>query len=270
MRRTLLTITAVAALCSTGVSAQEDDTPVDALPPAPSELLQIGLSTDRVMLTAGYTGFDLTIFGALENLDPTLSRLGRYDVVVVLEGPAREVIVRKKTRVLGMWINTDSDTFLNVPMSYSMTSTRQVQDITTRRIYQQLSLGPANLHLEPADPEESPPRLQEFEQALRDTKRRTNLFISNPGGVEFLSQSLFRASLKLAPNVPVGTHKARAFLFRNGEFIKESSAQLAIQKSGFEQWIFRSAQTNGFLYGLASVALAMGIGWLGRIVFRRD
>ena len=68
------------------------------------------------------------------------------------------------------------------------------------------------------------------------------------GGVEFLSQSLFRASLKLAPNVPVGTHKARAFLFRNGVFIKENSAQLAIVKSGFEQRIFaRRVQPRLFL-----------------------
>ena len=46
--------------------------------------------------------------------------------------------------------------------------------------------------------------------------------------MQFLSQNLFRATLTLAPNVPVGTHKARAFLFRNGVFVKENSAQLAI------------------------------------------
>lgn len=234
------------------------------------ENLQIGLSTDRVMLTAGYTGHDLTIFGALENLDPQLARQGRYDVIVVLEGPSREVVVRKKTRILGMWINTQSEEFLNVPISYSMATTKPVQDITSRRNYQRLSLGPAFLHVEPENPRQNPITLQEFEQALRDTKQRVGLFSGNPGGVEFLSQSLFRASLKLAPNVPVGTHKARAFLFRNGEFVKESSAQLAIQKSGFEQWIYRAAQVHSFYYGLAAVLIAMLIGWLGRLMFRRD
>ena len=90
------------------------------------------------------------------------------------------------------------------------------------------------------------------------------------GGVEFLSQSLFRASLPLAPNVPVGTHKARAFLFRNGVFIKENSAQLAIVKSGFEQSIARNAVDHSFLYGIFAVALAMLTGWLGRMIFRKD
>ncbi len=88
--------------------------------------------------------------------------------------------------------------------------------------------------------------------------------------MQFLSQSLFRASLTLAPNVPVGTHKARAFLFRNGVFIMETSAQLAIVKSGFEQWVFRSSIDYGLLYGVFAVALAMLTGWLGRIIFRRD
>ena len=90
------------------------------------------------------------------------------------------------------------------------------------------------------------------------------------GGVEFLSQSLFRATLPLAPNVPVGTHKARAFLFRNGIFIKETSAQLAIVKSGFEQSIYRFSTNHSFCYGILATLLAMLTGWLGRIVFRKD
>ena len=78
------------------------------------------------------------------------------------------------------------------------------------------------------------------------------------------------SALTLAPNIPVGTHKARAFLFRNGLFIRETSAQLAIVKSGFEQSIFRTANNYGLLYGLFAVFLAMITGWLGRIIFRRD
>ena len=70
--------------------------------------------------------------------------------------------------------------------------------------------------------------------------------------------------------MPVGTHKARAFLFKNGLFMKESSAQLAIQKAGFEQSLYRFANTNGFAYGVISVLLAIVTGWLGRVIFRRD
>jgi uncharacterized protein (TIGR02186 family) len=236
----------------------------------PVEGIQIGLSTDNVSITAGFSGADLTIFGSLENPDPLVARQGRYDVIVVLEGPPRPVVVRRKDRVLGVWINLESETFENVPVSYSVATTRPLQDITEPNSYRQLSLGASNLYMQPADPGGSPATIQEFTSALRERKSATGLYSENVGGVQFLSQNLFRATVRLAPNVPVGTHKARAFLFKSGLFIKESSAQLEIRKSGFEQSIFRVAHDYSFLYGVFAISLAMLTGWLGRVIFRKD
>jgi uncharacterized protein (TIGR02186 family) len=234
------------------------------------ETIQIGLSTDRVAITADFSGADLTIFGSVENADPLINRQGRYDVIVVLEGPARPVVVRRKDRFLGMWINMESETFVNVPVSYSMATTRMPQDITDPNNYRQLALGADNIHIQPLDPDGNPVDIEEFRQALRERKEASGLFSIRVGGVEFLSQSLFRASLTLAPNVPVGTHRARAFLFRSGLFIKENSAQLAIVKSGFEQSVATASVEYSMFYGLFAVALAMLTGWLGRIIFRKD
>lgn len=234
------------------------------------ENIQIGLSTDRVSITSDFSGADLTIFGALDNADPLVNRQGRYDVIVVLEGPARPVVVRKKSRVLGMWINTQSETFVNVPVSYSLATTRSLQDITDAKNFRQLALGIDNVTVTPIDRKGHAATIKEFTEALRKRKRSIGLYSERIGGVQFLSQSLFRATLHLAPNVPVGTHKARAFLFRNGVFIKESSAQLAILKAGFEQRVFRYAQDYGFFYGLFAVGLAFVTGWLGRMIFRKD
>lgn len=234
------------------------------------ESIQIGLSTNRVSITTDFAGTDLTIFGALDNADQMVRRQGRYDIVVVLEGPPRPVVVRKKTRVLGMWINTRSETFVNVPMSYSLATTRPMQDITYPENYRQMALGSENVTMTPLDREGDRVTIDKFTRALRDRKRASGLYSERIGGVQFLSQSLFRASLHLAPNVPVGTHRARAFLFKNGVFIRENSAQLAITKAGFEQRIFRFAQNQGFLYGLMAVALALVTGWIGRLVFRKD
>ena len=235
-----------------------------------TEGIQIGLSTDNVSITAGFSGADLTIFGSLENPDPLVARQGRYDVIVVLEGPAKPVVVRRKDRVLGVWVNLDSETFENVPMSYSVATTRPLQDITEPNSYKQLSLGASNLYMQPADAGDSPATIEEFTTALRERKAATGLYSENVGGVQFLSQNLFRATVRLAPNVPVGTHKARAFLFKSGLFIKESSAQLEIRKSGFEQSIFRVAHNYSFLYGVFAISLAMLTGWLGRLIFRKD
>lgn len=234
------------------------------------EGIQIGLSTDVIRITTDFSGEDLTIFGSVDNADPTVSRQGRYDVVVVLEGPARQVTVRRKDRVLGIWINMQSETFINVPQSYSIATTRVLQDITNQESYRRLALGTDYVHMRPLDPEVNATTLHEFTAALRQRKRATGLYNERIGGVQFLSQTLFRATLRLAPNVPVGTHRARAFLFKNGVFLKETNAHLAIVKSGFEQMLFRLSRNHSLFYGFCAVGLAIVTGWVGRLVFRKD
>jgi len=234
------------------------------------EGIQIGLSTDSVAITSDFAGTNLTIFGALDNADPLVSLQGRYDVIVVLEGPPRTTVVRRKTRVLGMWINTQSVAFRDVPASYSVAMTRQPQDITDPASYSRLALGVDNIHLRPLDASNAPMTIEEFTAALRQQKEVAGLYVENVGGVQFLSRTLFRATLYLAPHVPVGTHKARAFLFRNGTFLRETSAPLTIRKAGIEQRIFEFAQQQSLLYGLFAVLLAILTGWLGRLLFRRD
>ena len=242
----------------------------DRLQIQPRESIQIGLSTDRVAITSDFAGADLTIFGAIDNIDPLVARQGRYDVIVVLEGPARLSVVRRKSRVLGMWINTQWHSFVNVPASYSMATTRAPQDIATPEVYRQMALGIDNIFLRPADPALDPVTLAEFSAALRERKRAEGLYVSRAGGVQFLSQNMFRANLALAPSVPVGVHRARAFLFRRGLFVGETSANLTIVKAGMEQYIHNAARNQSLLYGIFAVLLAVATGWAGRIIFRKD
>ncbi|HWK13782.1 MAG TPA: TIGR02186 family protein [Rhizobiaceae bacterium] len=273
----MLRAAAIAALALAAVGtahAQQQPAPAEPFIPLQQsplpEQIQIGLSTDRISITSDFSGADLTIFGAIENADLLLARQGRYDVVVVLEGPTRPVVVRRKDRVLGMWINTDSETFTNVPTSYAVSTTRVYQDITGPDSYRQLSLGPANIYLAPLEADRPAPTIEEFRAALRERKLASGLYNERIGGVQFLSQNLFRATVRLAPNVPVGSHRARAFLFRNGVFLDESSATLGIYKAGFEESIHAAAHDYSFFYGLFAVALAVVTGWVGSIVFRRE
>ena len=265
MRRAALSILAIVLMSlgfASATSAQQTANP---------ETIEIGLSMDHVMITAGFSGTDLTIFGAVDNADPFVSRQGRYDVIVVLEGPARPIVVREKERVAGIWINLDSYKFLNIPMSYSVATTRPFQDITDPASYKQLSLGVANMYLQPSGEDfRSAVTIDRFTAALHELKQTTGLYTQRIGGVEFLSQNLFRATLRVSPDVPVGTHRARAFLFKNGVFVRETSAQLAILKSGFERRVFEAAHQHSVLYGVFAVVLAMVTGWLGRVLFRRD
>ncbi|GHD16597.1 TIGR02186 family protein [Tianweitania populi] len=270
MKRMFLPVMILLALVGPALAQSEPQPEAEQAAPQYNESIQIGLSTDRITITTDFSGTDLTIFGALNDVDPQIARQNRYDVVVVLEGPARPVVVRRKDRVLGMWINTQSETFVNVPISYSVSTTRALQDMAQPSTYGRLSLGSAYMYLQPKDRDDDPQTIEEFTAALRERKQMTGLYSELIGGVQFLSPNLFRATLELAPNVPIGTHRARAFLFKNGLFIRETSAQLAIQKSGVEQSIFQAAHEYSLFYGIFAVALAIITGWLGRMIFNRD
>lgn len=233
----------------------------------PQETIQIGLSTDTIAITSSFSGTALTIFGALTNVDPLVQRQGRYDLVVVLEGPEVPLVLRRKSRVFGMWLNTASEPFELVPLSYIGTSTRKMQDITDKQTFTQMSIGVDNLNLHSGRPKTA--RAIEFSDALKELNKETGLYSQDSGSVEFISPNLFRATLQLPANIPVGKHKARAFLFRNGTFVRESSSTLQIEKAGVEQAIYIAAYQNSLWYGLGSIALAMCIGWLGNALFRK-
>ncbi|MEC5291236.1 TIGR02186 family protein [Aurantimonas sp. C2-6-R+9] len=259
------------------------------------ESFEIGLSTNEIAITSNFTGARLVVFGALDNADARLLRQQRYDIVVALVGPRRPVVVRKKERTLGIWINRGSETFNASPESYALASTRPLSDITRESLRVSLSLGIDDLRLNIRDPEtvgaaivtepvgqviigesavdgEGDPVVNrdQYASALRRIRMESGLYNQSFGSVEFVSPTLFRADLRLPADLPVGRHTVRAYLFRSGVFIRGDSEALVVVKTGLESLIDDFATRYGFLYGLFAVALAIFTGWFGRIVFKRD
>jgi len=265
------------------VSAQEPDPAPEPVAPSvePSpqaasgaelpERIEIGLSTEIIAITSDFSGVELTIFGAVDNIDPLIQRQGRYDVAVILEGPTSNLVTRRKERVLGIWMNVDSQAFINVPESFLIASTRPPQDMTDLGTMARLSLGVEQIRLRSYEPDTADEAdVLDFTQALRRLKEEGNLYEEFPAGVRFISQSLFRAQLRLPANVPLGRHTARAYLFRQGVLVAQTQSSLDIRKAGVEFQIYEAAQNRSLLYGMASVALAFLVGWLGRVMFRKD
>lgn len=268
MRKAMILSALLVTLFTPDAGAQETAPTVTS--PMAEETIEIGLSTETIAITSNFGGTDLTIFGALDNADPLVQRQGRYDIVVVLQGPARDLVVREKERYLGVWINAASEIFVGVPLSYLLASTRNLRDIGDEKTFRQLAVGVENFYLNPQDPASLSGNIPKFGNELRSLKIKQGLYNQNVGGVQFVSRTLFRATLRLPANVPVGRHRARALLFRNGVFLREANAHLEIVKAGLEQSVYNAAHRHSLLYGLFAVLLAVFTGWFGRILFKRD
>jgi uncharacterized protein (TIGR02186 family) len=239
-------------------------------PENPEERLEIGVSTDEIAITSDFSGTDITVFGALDGADPYHLELGEYDIVVALVGPRRDTTVRRKERVLGIWINRRSMRFEPVAASYSLSSTRPIGLIAEDIILDRYEIGTENIRLVPTGSIGDGSQIAEFRQALRRLKQMNGLYEADPHGIDFVSSSLFRATIHIPANVPLGEHTIRAYLFKSGEFIMEREVTLRVVKTGIEQLIYAAAYENALLYGLFAVAIAMFTGWLGSVIFRKN
>lgn len=237
---------------------------------AEREGLEIGISTSEIAITSDFSGADLTVFGALTNTDQLLLAIGQYDIVVTLEGPRDWTTVRRKERLFGIWVNRTSLTFEQMPISYSLASTRPVEEIAEDDLLTSLGIGIDHLALTPTGFISNAANLGEFRDAFRRLKQNRGLYQRDTGGVRFVSSSLFQATLRLPANIPNGVHTVHAYLFKSGEFIASKELPLRVIKTGLEEAITEAAHQQPLAYGTFAVLLALITGWAASLIFRKD
>lgn len=252
--RALLTIIAL-TLATWNVSATE---------------LQIGLSDDSVAITSSFDGDSVVVFGSIEGGDPQALTQAQYDLVVALVGPDKDVVVRRKERRAGVWINGDALPFVRVPSFYSLASNRKLIEIAEPPVLRDNKVGFEFLRFENGATLVDDAELDIFRESLSRLKASQELSLKRTDAVKFLSPTLFRAKLAVPANVPIGRHTARVWLFKDGQVIARKAARLEVRKKGFEQFMYNLAYKNGLLYGIMAVIVAILTGWLASVIFRRD
>lgn len=231
--------------------------------------VQIGLSSETVEISSNFDGTDIVIFGSIEGGSPEILERNGYDIVVVLFGPREEAVVRRKERTLGIWVNGDAVRFSDVPSSYSVATTRALDQIADSEAIKILQLGLENINVHPENGD-GELDIASFRASLARLKVSQKLFFERIGGVQFLSPTLFKAKLAVPANVPIGRHTAHAFLFLDGKFLNAKFSEMQVRKVGFEQFTYELAHTNGLLYGFIAVLIAIATGWMANVVFSKD
>lgn len=235
--------------------------------PAAAQPLVADLSNHVIAITTDFTGATAVLFGAVEN---------EGEIAVVVTGPPQTVTVREKRRVLGLWMNRDSQTFTGVPSFYALASTVPVAELGELPVLERHNIGAENVRLAPADisqDREAEPeiaaRLEEFGSALVRRKEAEQLWRTEPGDIYFLGNTMFRASFDFPANVPTGTYTVSVMQIRDGELVAAQTTPLIVSKSGTSARIFAFATQQPMLYGIIAILVAIGAGWAAGAVFRR-
>ena len=225
------------------------------------------ISARRVEIRYSFTGAQLLLFGAI--VYPGGRAPSRpADIAVVLRGPVEPILVREKQKLAGIWMNADSNRFRSAPSYYAVASSRPIADLVDERTAAIYELGLNNLQLSPGGGA-LPEKERRFEAGLLDLRKRQRLYSENARGVEISDRVLYRATITIPSQVPVGTYTAETFLIDRGKVLAAATRDIEIDKSGFELFVALAARRHAFLYGLTAVILSLALGWAAAWVFRR-
>ena len=234
--------------------------PLVAAPPArAAEPLVADLSSHFIAITTGFTGANVVLFGATD---------GPGDVIVVVRGPYRDAVVRRKRRVLGIWLNTREVNFTGVPSYYAVYSTRPLDEIMTPAQRVLHEIGVTNLRLGTVEKNRSAEEIADFRAGLLREQQRAALIAEAVGGFNFLSDRLFHLAIDFPANVPTGNYTVQVFLVRNKAVVSGQTTPLFVAQSGIDAEVHEFADRRAPLYGLLAVVGAALAGWLASLPFR--
>lgn len=231
------------------------------LTPHHASAMAIDVSDESIRVTTGFNGATVTVFG-------TQDKPGA--VVVVVEGPKRSMTVRKKTSVMGLWTNTDSRKFVDVPAFYEVAASGPLDTITTADVLRQHRIGLDNLTILPSRGNITDAGTQDFSKALFDMRIKKHLLVRDVAPLAYPGPMLFKARFTLPALVPSGSYKVSAYLFQNGQIMEEDSSTFEIVPEGLSASLRKFATQDGLLYGIGGMLMALFAGWLATVLLKRE
>lgn len=251
MKNHFLLVCSLAALLMAPNSASASDNKMTA-----------EISTDLVQINTGFDGVNLLLFGTTN---------GTNNIIIVIKGPLETNIIRKKTRVASIWVNTEKVIIENVPTFYAIASTRPLNQITTQSILKKYGIG-ANNFLTNILKQANAKTMDisdEYKNALVRLKNKLGLYIDNPIKIKLIEEQLFRANIKFPANVSTGNYTAQIYSFKNGLLLDVINKPILVEKIGIGADVFRLAHSHSALYGIIAILIAVASGWIAAAIFRK-
>lgn len=249
MRKLLLSALTAAALALLPHSAAK----------AGKEEVVLGLSQDRVAITATFDGSEILVFGAVKRETP-IPKDDPLEVVVAVSGPAPSVMVRRKEKKLGIWVNVDSVLVDSAPAFYAVATSAPFDQVLTDTedlryrvsIKRAIRSVGAAMHIRGA---------QAFADAVVRIREKNGLYSLRENTVAVDEQTLFRTAIEMPADLTEGEYQTRIFLTRGGEVVSSYETTIDVRKVGLERFLYSLSREQPFLYGLMSLAIAIAAGW---------
>lgn len=217
------------------------------------------LSDRNIKINAKFSGKEILLYGA---------RVEAGNIIVVIRGPSANYIVRKKENMNGLWVNTSSVEFKNVPGFYRVASSASFSKINSDILLNKMGIGFDTIDL--AGEKSSPSvDIAEFEKALKNRMERDDMFNVEVINLPFLEGTLFRIRINFPAKIGEGIYTAEIYSFDDSQLLGVQSIPIEAKKAGLEAFIYDSAHEYPAVYGLAAIFVAISAGLLAGRLFKK-
>lgn len=216
------------------------------------QILNVDLASDHVDITTGFHGSRLVLYG--ERRHPGA-------IAVVIKGPERTMLVRRKGQVFGAWINTRSLKFRRVPSYYDYAISSGAEGPLSPELLKRYGIGLDALYFDPDTSTDDPKFIRNFQEALVRNKQMQQVYPVSPKPIKFLSKNFFKAEFYMPPNLPSGLYDVQTYLISGGAVLESRTTHLSVAQVGFNASVNSLAMHHSFLYALLGLFIAVGAGW---------
>lgn len=218
------------------------------------------MSNYRIAMDANFTGSRIFLFG---------TRNEPGDVVVVIRGPVKNYIMRKKENFAGLWINRNRLKFFNIPAFYAVASSKPLSDIQQTNLFGQLGIGDSNILPLRASDGKNHERYREYSEAFIAQQHTARRYDKDVAPISFMGETLFKTAIDFPDNIPPGNYTAEIYLMQGNDLIGAQTLPIEVVKIGLDAWLYNSAHEHPVLYGIGAILMAAGIGWLAGKAFNK-
>ena len=217
------------------------------------------LSERKIDINANFTGKEILLYGA---------RVEAGQIVIVIRGPVGNFMVRKKERIAGMWVNTGSVKFTEIPQFYRIASSRDLDNLDAKILMDNLQVGMDTKDFKYKSRLDNN-EIDGYKKALLEKLEKDELIDFSVFQLPFLEGTLFRIRVNFPEKVLPGIYSAEIYSFNEGRLLGMQSIPIKVEKVGIEATVHNFANERPALYGLFAIFIAAFMGWLAGSLFRK-
>ena len=220
--------------------------------PSNSEILTFDISKKEIKISDNPNSPDFVVYGFSNFKDA---------IVLKIKGPIQKVILQKKKQIFSMWTWSKTGEFSYPGLSHYYTN--NVSDEIDFEIKKDLVDA---IRLIGKDDDN-------LKRELIEKKRSIDLFLIKNDSFKRINEeipSFFKIPIFIPENAPEGEYEVSMSIVNKTNAYETNKQKIIIKKPGVSSFVYNLAHNFSFIYAIFSVIIAISLGLLAGVLFRKS